>query len=49
MSRCTSGRAIPQIAVHTDKPCGRELVNVNGALMCPRCDAWPTLLKKEKP
>ncbi len=40
VSRCTSGRAMPDLGV-SGSPCNTELVIVNSALLCPKCDNWP--------
>lgn len=44
---CTSGKAIPAIGMHTNRPCGEPLVVIaksgkgNPVTVCPKCDALP--------
>ena len=48
---CTSGRAIPEIGLKDNKPCGKPLARIayrtasgetRTVLLCPKCDDWPT-------
>ncbi len=46
--KCTSGRRIEELAQHPfspmkDEPCGEILTILGNALVCPKCDSWPSL------
>jgi len=45
--KCTSGRAIPEIDLLRDEPCGETLVLLGNAPVCPRCDLLPRQGKSE--